>query len=86
MVVIGTGNGNETLHLAVRDDNLLTATGISDILQISYLRFYTLHIRRAGMNKKQVMDHRNQGTNLLPFLYADLVLHGNKTAHPLFFK
>ena len=35
MIVVGSGYGNEALHLIVGDDYLLTATGIGDILQVS---------------------------------------------------
>ena len=32
MVIIGTGNGYETLHIMVGNDYFLAATGISNIL------------------------------------------------------
>ena len=42
MIVISTGNSNEALHLVVGDDNLLTATGVGDVLQIGNLGLDTL--------------------------------------------
>ena len=65
MVVIGTGNGNETLHLAIGDDYLPSATGIGNVLQVTDLGLHTLHIRRTGMDKKQIVDNRNQSSDFL---------------------
>ena len=75
MVIVSAGYGNETLHLTVWDNNLLPTAGIGDILQISDLRFYALHIGRTGMDKKQIMNDRNQSTGLFfPFfLYISCI-------------
>ena len=37
MIIVSTGYGDEALHFAIGDNNLLTATGIGDVLQIAYL-------------------------------------------------
>ena len=86
MVVIGTRYGDETLHLTVGDDYLPSAAGIGDVLQVTDLGLHTLHIRRTGMNKKQIVNNRNQNSNFSTFPYAYLVLHGDETAQFFFFK
>lgn len=83
VVVVGAGHGDETLHLDVGDDYLLTAAGIGDVLQVGDLRLDTLQFRRAGMDKDQVADDGNQGTDFLAPADAYLVLHGDKTAQAL---
>ena len=37
MVIVSTGYCNKALHFTVGDNNLLTATGIRNVLQIAYL-------------------------------------------------
>ena len=37
MIIVSTGYSNKALHLAVGDNNFLTATGIRNVLQIAYL-------------------------------------------------
>ena len=37
MVIVSTGYSNKALHFTVGDNNLLTATGIRNVLQIAYL-------------------------------------------------
>ena len=44
LVVIGSGNGDEALHLMVGNNYLLTTAGIGYILQISNLRLNTLYV------------------------------------------
>ena len=79
MVVVSTGNGYETLHLHVGDDDFLAAAGVGDILQVCYLGLDTLQIGRAGMDKYQIMDNRSKDTDFLSTLEGDFVLHGNET-------
>ena len=86
MVIVGTGDGYETLHIMVGNDYFPTATGIGDILQISNLRFKSLYFRRTCVDKNQITDDGNQSTDFLTFLYANLVLHGNETTHFFLFK
>lgn len=78
MIIVGTGHSNETLHLIVGNNNLLTTAGIGDILQISDLRLDTLHIGRTGTNKKQIMNDRDQSTYLFPFFILILYCIGMK--------
>lgn len=78
MIIVSAGYGNETLHLTVGDNNLLPTAGIGDILQISDLRLDTLHIGRTGMDKKQIMNDRNQSTDLFPFFILILYCIGMK--------
>ena len=73
MIIVSAGYGNETLHLTVGDNNLLSTASIGDILQISDLRLDTLHIGRTGMDKKQIMNDRNQNTDFFPFLYISYI-------------
>ena len=80
MVIVGTGNGYETLHIMVRNDYFLTATGISNILQISNLRLKSLHFRRTCVDKNQVTDDGNQSTDFPAPTDTYLILHGNETA------
>ena len=86
MVVISASYGNEALHLTIRDDYLLSAAGIGDVLQVTHLRLHTFYIRRTGMNKNQVVDNRNQNPDFPAFLQADLILHRDKTAQILLLK
>ena len=51
MVIVSTGHSNKALHLTVGDNNLLSAAGIGDILQVTNLRLHALHILRTGMDK-----------------------------------
>ena len=59
MIVVGTGYSDETLHIIIGDDYLLSATGVGDVLQVSDLGLDTLHFRRTGMDKDQVVNDRN---------------------------
>lgn len=77
--MISTGHGNETLHLIVGDDDLLTASGIGDILQIRDHGLDTFHFGRTGMNKNQIVDDGNQDTDFFPVFDAYFILHGNET-------
>ena len=86
VVIVSAGNGYETLHLDIRNDDLTSAASIGDILKVADLRFHALHIRRAGVDEKQVMDHRNKGTHFLATFHDDLILHGDETAQMFFFK
>ena len=54
MVIVSTGDGYETLHIMVGNDYFLTATGISNILQISNLRLKSLHFGRTCVDKNQI--------------------------------
>ena len=51
---------------------------------LALLMGYTLHIGRTGMDKKQIMNDRNQSTDFFPFFYTYLVLHRNETAQIFF--
>ena len=86
MVVVSTSHGDETLHLDVGDDNLLTAAGVGDILQVSDLGLDKLQIGRTGVDKYQVVDDRDKDTHLLTFLKGYLILHGDKTVQMLLFE
>ena len=50
MVVIGSGYGDEALHLMVGNNYLLTTASIGYILQISNLRLDTLYVGRTCMD------------------------------------
>ena len=77
MVIVGTGDGYETLHIMVGNDYFLTATGISNILQISNLRLKSLHFGRTCVDKNQITDDGNQSTDFLTLTDTYLILHGD---------
>ena len=80
MVIVGTGDGYETLHIMVGNDYFLTAASIGDILQISNLRLKSLHFGRTCVDKNQVTDDGNQSTDFPPPTDTYLILHGDETA------
>ena len=80
MVIVGTSNGYETLHIMIGNDYFLAATGISNILQISNLRLKSLHFGRTCVDKNQITDDRNQSTDFPAPTDTYLILHGNETA------
>ena len=83
MVVIGSGNGDEALHLMVGNNYLLTTASIGYILQISNLRLNTLYVGRTCMDKNQITDDGNQSTDFLTLTDTYLIMHGDKTAEVL---
>lgn len=86
VVVVSAGNGDETLHLNIRDDDFLTATGIGDVLQVGDFRFHTFKVRRTGMHKEQVVDDGRQYADFLPSPDTYFILHGDKTTQFLLFQ
>ena len=86
VVIVSAGNGNEALHIDIGNDDLTSATGIGDVLEVADPGLHTLHVRRAGVDEKKVMDHRDKRTDFLAAFHDDLVLHGDETAQMLFFK
>ena len=86
MVVIGSGNGDEALHLMVGNNYLLTTAGIGYILQISNLRLNTLYVGRTCMDKNQITDDGNQSTDFPAPTDTYLILHGNETANICLFE
>ena len=80
MVVIGSGNGDEALHLMVGNNYLLTTASIGYILQISNLRLKSLHFGRTCVDKNQITDDGNQSTDFPAPTDTYLILHGNETA------
>ena len=75
--MVGSGNSYEMLHLRFGNYYLLAASRVHHVLEKRYILFYTLDVRRCGMDKDQIADDGYK-TTFIAVSACWGIVHGNE--------